>query len=190
MVRIPIVERRRRLIDAAIAIIAESGVCGATTRAIVGRAGMPLASFHYVFQSHQELLVATLHALIEVEMREHRNQPWPGSTEEEVIEAALNGQITDVLERSTNYRSLIELCQHVQHIAALSQLPQQFRTRRLERTLERLNDCNERGVVFDRQLPEVAEYLVTATDGISLSLLYGADPQQMRAAFATPLRVS
>ncbi|MDO5499209.1 MAG: TetR family transcriptional regulator [Propionibacteriaceae bacterium] len=56
MKRIPPAVRRELLLDAAFRVIARSGVQSATTRAICAEAAMPLASFHYVFESQQELM--------------------------------------------------------------------------------------------------------------------------------------
>src|SRR6187402_1088899 len=56
MPRIPSSDRRALLVEAAIRVIARHGVAGATTRAIVAEAGMSLASFHYAFRSHAEMM--------------------------------------------------------------------------------------------------------------------------------------
>ncbi|KXP06514.1 TetR/AcrR family transcriptional regulator [Tsukamurella pseudospumae] len=58
MARIPAAERRQELIDAAVLVIAESGVDGATTRRIADRAGAPLATLHYCFASKELLFGA------------------------------------------------------------------------------------------------------------------------------------
>jgi AcrR family transcriptional regulator len=50
--------RREQFIAAAINVIAEHGVDGATTRRIADAAGAPLASLHYCFRSKEELLWA------------------------------------------------------------------------------------------------------------------------------------
>ncbi len=56
MVRISAEERRALLVQAALRVIAARGVSAATTRAIVAEAGMSLASFHYAFRSHDEMM--------------------------------------------------------------------------------------------------------------------------------------
>ena len=56
MNRIPADQRRALLVQAALRVIAKQGVSGATTRAIVAEAGMSLASFHYAFRSHDEMM--------------------------------------------------------------------------------------------------------------------------------------
>ena len=65
MTRIPPPVRREMLIDAAFRVMAREGVQAATTRAICAEAGMPLASFHYVFASQQELMKELLRKVID-----------------------------------------------------------------------------------------------------------------------------
>ena len=61
MTRIPAAERRAALIDAALRVVSRNGLAQATTRAIVAEAGMSLASFHYAFESRDELDRRTHH---------------------------------------------------------------------------------------------------------------------------------
>jgi AcrR family transcriptional regulator len=56
MSRKSVKDRREELIEAAIRVLARAGVTGATTRAIAAEAGVALATFHYCFNSRDELL--------------------------------------------------------------------------------------------------------------------------------------
>ena len=49
-------DRRRRIIDAALELIAEEGVAGTTHRKVAARADVPLGSMTYHFESMDELL--------------------------------------------------------------------------------------------------------------------------------------
>lgn len=60
-------ERRQELITAATEVIGELGIQGATTRTIVARAGMSLASFHYAFPSREALFAACIDRLVDRE---------------------------------------------------------------------------------------------------------------------------
>ncbi|ANP71183.1 TetR/AcrR family transcriptional regulator [Cryobacterium arcticum] len=60
MTRLALADRRAALIDAAVRVIARHGLAAATTRAIVAEAGMPLGSFHYAFDSRDDLLAAVI----------------------------------------------------------------------------------------------------------------------------------
>lgn len=52
--------RRAALLDAAVEVIAERGVAGATHRAIAARAGMPTSTTSYFFSSLDDLMAAAL----------------------------------------------------------------------------------------------------------------------------------
>jgi TetR/AcrR family transcriptional regulator, regulator of biofilm formation and stress response len=52
--------RRRRLVDAALAVVARDGVAGLTHRAVAEEAGVPLASASYHFDGIDDLIVTAL----------------------------------------------------------------------------------------------------------------------------------
>ncbi len=56
MARMTVGERRRRLLIAAAEVIGRDGIANATTRAITDEAGMPRGTFHYCFESKDQLL--------------------------------------------------------------------------------------------------------------------------------------
>lgn len=60
--RAPALARREALLGAAVAVVAERGVGGATHRAIAAAAGVPLSTTSYFFGSLDELIVAALKA--------------------------------------------------------------------------------------------------------------------------------
>lgn len=53
-IRVP--ERRKRIIEAAIQVIAENGLAGTTTRKIAERAEAPLGALHYCFENKEQLI--------------------------------------------------------------------------------------------------------------------------------------
>nr|WP_238421174.1 TetR/AcrR family transcriptional regulator [Gordonia sp. 'Campus'] len=64
MARMSVDQRRSALIESAYRVIADHGVEGATTRRICAHAGMPLASFHYAFESRTALLCAVMETAV------------------------------------------------------------------------------------------------------------------------------
>ena len=54
----PVTDRRRQFVDAAIQVIAREGVAKATTRRIAEAADAPAAALHYCFSSKDELFRA------------------------------------------------------------------------------------------------------------------------------------
>jgi AcrR family transcriptional regulator len=70
MERLPAGQRRGDFISAAVQIIAERGVHGATTRRIAERAKAPLASLHYCFHTKEELFLAIYEEMSASQIRE------------------------------------------------------------------------------------------------------------------------
>lgn len=66
--RMSVEQRRSALIESAYRVIADHGVEGATTRRICAHAGMPLASFHYAFESRTALLCAVMEQAVPVDI--------------------------------------------------------------------------------------------------------------------------
>jgi len=67
MTRMSVAERRVALVAAALRVIARQGMSAATTRAIAAEAGMPQASFHYAFESRDELMREVVRNVVERE---------------------------------------------------------------------------------------------------------------------------
>lgn len=65
MARVSAVQRRQDFIEAAVRIIAQHGVRGATTRRIADEAGAPLATLHYCFHTKEALFLAVFQHLSE-----------------------------------------------------------------------------------------------------------------------------
>ena len=68
--RAPALARREALLSAAVAVVAESGVGGATHRAIAARAGVPLSTTSYFFASLDDLILEALRAFVAVQVVE------------------------------------------------------------------------------------------------------------------------
>jgi DNA-binding transcriptional regulator YbjK len=62
--RAPALARREALLAAAVEIVAEAGVGGATHRAVAARAGVPLSTTSYFFASLDELILEALRAFV------------------------------------------------------------------------------------------------------------------------------
>ena len=187
--RMPLEERRRRLIEAAIVIVGESGVGAASTRAISTRAGMPLASFHYAFSSQQELMMAALHTLVEREMADHGDLELDGDNQADAVRSGLLMHLADVDRRPRDYRALQELSLYAQHIPGFEDLPATFRQRRTTRIHDKLvHFRSSRGISFDRPAIDIAKGLVLLADGITLSMLTGRDAGELRESIHRQLR--
>ncbi|MBD0023657.1 TetR family transcriptional regulator [Gordonia pseudamarae] len=78
MTRMPVEQRRKALVEAAFEVIAERSAEGATTRTICSHAGMPLASFHYAFESRDDLLRRVMLTTVPEEISDWVSTMVPG----------------------------------------------------------------------------------------------------------------
>src|SRR3954454_4054907 len=102
-------ERREQLLDAAIDVMSDRGISGATTRAITERAGVPHGVFHYCFDSK----AALLRALLARESERALSTAWrldpdsDGLTE--ALATAIHGQLARVRAGPKQFLVLAEL---------------------------------------------------------------------------------
>lgn len=185
MTRMTLAERRQKLIEAALAVIAQQGVPAATTRAIAAEAGMPLASFHYAFESHQALMSEAMETLDRLERQHCEALALTGSTVPEMVSGMLESHLSDVVERREVYLSRWELCDHALRTEGLQERPAQWRQHRLELIADKV-------AAHSAQLPDLAsrdprglaEALLVMCDGLTMRYLATADEDGTRKAIA------
>ena len=136
MPNIPVSRRRELLLEAGVRVIARSGVTAATTRAIVAEAGMPLASFHYAFDSHEEFLLR----LIERELTPTLPTPPTTASFPRAIEEFLRGLL---LQDGAPHNIALELTVHAIQRDALRE------------------ETSRRIVAYDAQIAEALGELAT-----------------------------
>jgi AcrR family transcriptional regulator len=110
-------ERRAALVDAALRVIARDGVSAATTRAISAEAGMPQASFHYAFESRDELMLEVVRHVVEQEERSILPAMAPTSAPADMREALRSGlehYFAGVVSDPDHERAMYELSQYSQ----------------------------------------------------------------------------
>jgi AcrR family transcriptional regulator len=172
MSRLPVAERRERLLAAAFAVIARGGVAAATTRAIVDEADMKLASFHYAFASREELLGELVEQVVGAEATALELDPAAGSTLEEILAAGLRRYFDGVRADPARERAMFELTQYAMRTEGMQPLAarQYARYRRL--AAEALAEAAARsGCAWPAGTDQTAAHLVALTDGITLAWL-------------------
>lgn len=174
MTRMPAAQRREALAHAALRVIAERGVEGATTRSIVAEAGMSLASFHYAYRSRDELLgtlvdavvaqqSAAVAAVIDADLR--------GSVRR-ALQAYLDGLIADPAAE----RALLELMHYAQRTPALrSRVGEQWSVYRASARHLAEHAAAAAGATWRVPVEQVAHLIITITDGITLGWLADRD---------------
>lgn len=189
MTRIPAADRRSALVRAALRVVAERGVAQATTRAIVAEAGMSLASFHYAFQSRDELMVELIrHVVAEEATAVLPVLPGPsadaadgtGGTDDPGGRESLRQLLRDGLQRYADHvsrdpqreKAMLELTQYALRSPALHHLAVAQYERYHALAAEALDTAaRQSGSVWRHPVDDVARLLVSLTDGLTIAWL-------------------
>ncbi|TYL55678.1 TetR/AcrR family transcriptional regulator [Nocardioides sp. BGMRC 2183] len=108
MARIPVAQRRRDFIDAAVEVIATHGIDGATTRRIAEQAQANVAMLHYCYDSKEDLF-ADVYEHIAGRFREVIEQSDPHTTVLETAQSILRGVMESYFESPAFGATTIEL---------------------------------------------------------------------------------
>lgn len=182
MARMSSIDRRLELVQAALRVIAEQGVQGATTRAIVAEAGMPLASFHYVFASHGEMMEELIAYVVDNQsMAAFEAIRFSGdirSTIRDGLQAFFETIVADTAEEQV----LFELMLFAMRTPGLESLPGRQWDKYREAAVNILTAVADSAKIYWAVPVEtVARMLITYTDGLTLAWLADRD----RAAATT-----
>lgn len=197
MTRMSAGERRGALVQAALRVVARQGVAAATTRAIVAEAGMSLASFHYAFESRDELMSELVSFVLEEQDDALRIMlsGVPGITEvvagargpeadpvREVVSAGLRAFFDVVRQDPDREKAMFELTQYAMRTPGLESLARsQYESyySLAERAIRSVTEALH--VRWDRSVRDVAVLLVALTDGLTLGWLVGRDDRSAEA---------
>ena len=184
MTRIPAADRRIALVRAALRVVAERGVAQATTRAIVAEAGMSLASFHYAFQSRDELMVELIRHVVDEEatavLPEASIDDANGQDEREplrqILRDGLQRYADHVSREPLREKAMLELTQYALRSPELHHLAVAQYERYHALAAEALDSAARRsGSVWLHPVGEVARLLVSLTDGLTIAWLVDRD---------------
>ncbi|MEX2550282.1 MAG: TetR/AcrR family transcriptional regulator [Nitriliruptoraceae bacterium] len=182
------VDRRREdLIEAAIAVLAERGLAGATTRAITQRAGLALGAFHYAFTSKDELLAAVMERMASTIDR-LRTDPVadavpvrsPGAPAEPVATLRdLLARLWQILEEEPNEQlAQFELALHARREPGLLHLAGQRQERLIASIAGVIRTAP--GQLDEAASQELARSVADHLDGLLLHRLIEDDPDEGR----------
>jgi AcrR family transcriptional regulator len=179
--RISAVDRRSALVDAALRVVAERGVAHATTRAIVAEAGMKLASFHYAFESRDELMTELIRSVTADEASAVLPAAAPAAEEPVAAgEDSLRGILRSGLQRYADHlvaeplreKAMLELTQYalrspqMQHLAR-----EQYDAYHALAATALESAAGRSGCEWLRPVDDVARLLVALTDGLTVAWL-------------------
>lgn len=180
MSRIAVEDRRSLLLDAAFRVIARSGVEGATTRAICSEADMAQASFHYAFESRDELLAELVHRGTTAEMSavsaplvsEELAEAFDSGDISLALRAGLSAYVDHLVAEPEREMAMITLAQYARRTQGLEPLAAQLYQRYYDMAelllVAAAQTCN---VEWDTPPTELAPIAIAATDGITLAYL-------------------
>jgi AcrR family transcriptional regulator len=175
--RKPASARRQDLVEAGLRVIAREGMHGATVRAIVAEAGVPLATFHYIFSSRDEMVGAAYAYLAEV--------PGTGAalpddaTVADVVRASFLRWFEGFLEHPEYELAIMEIMAYCSRTPALAHLPGVVQERYLEAVGELLEHVREQLGITAPAMPtrEAASLVLHATDGLTYAWLRTRDSE-------------
>lgn len=182
MARIPAPERRAALVEAALRVVAQHGIAQATTRAIVAEAGMSLASFHYAFDSRDELIDELITTVVARETQAVLPELIEGRDLGELVEAGLLRYFEHLRADPQHEQAMLELTQYAlrspeRHPLAIAQYARytELAARSLALAAE------QAGMVWRTPVERVARVLIAFTDGLTLTWLVDRDDAAARA---------
>ena len=179
MTRIAPAARRAALVQAALRVIARDGVAAATTRRIVAEAGMPLASFHYVFGSRDELMAELVNTVVAGEQSDLEPALDPATAPPELhaaIRSGLQHYLDGVRADPDREKAMFELTQWALREPGFAPLARRQYDRYFE-LAERaaLAAAELTGSAWSVPVADVARLLVTLTDGLTIAWLVTRD---------------
>lgn len=189
MAHTPVNERRQALIEATLRVVADRGLGHATTRAIVAEAGMSLASFHYAFESRDELIDELIKTMVERERAAAFPEVVPDSTLHELIEAGLRGYFAHLRNNPAHEQAMLELTQYALRSPERSTLARTQYAGYAEIAESSLAFAAEHtGSRWLVPVPTVARLLLALSDGFTLSWLVDRDDVAAEAAIVAAAR--
>ncbi|WP_434318024.1 TetR/AcrR family transcriptional regulator [Leifsonia sp. P73] len=179
MTRIAPAARRASLVQAALRVIARDGVAAATTRRIVAEAGMPLASFHYVFASRDELMAELVSTVVAGEQSDLEPALDPATAPLELraaIRSGLQHYLDGVRADPDREKAMFELTHWALREPGFAPLARKQYDRYYELAERAARAAAElTGSAWSIPVAEVARLLVTLTDGLTIAWLVTRD---------------
>ncbi|SFR73820.1 transcriptional regulator, TetR family [Agromyces sp. CF514] len=176
MTRIPAPERRVALIEAALRVVSRNGIAQATTRAIVAEAGMSLASFHYAFDSRDELIDELITTVIDRTRGAVMPEDFAGGTLVDVLEAGIVRYFEHLRADPEHEQAMLELTHYALRSPERHPLARAQYARYVELAEQSLELAAEHSdSVWTVPIARVARTLVAFTDGLTVTWLVDRD---------------
>lgn len=176
MARMSSVDRRGEIVQAALRVIADQGVQGATTRAIVAEAGMPLASFHYAFASRDEMMEELIAFVVDNQSVAAFETLRFGADIRSTIRDGLQAFFDSIVAETESEQVLFELMLFAMRTPGLESLPQRQWAKYRDAARQVLEAAADSASIdWIVPIDTVARMLITYTDGLTLAWLADRD---------------
>ena len=178
MARKPAAVRRRDLVEAGLRVIAREGMHRATVRAIVAEAGVPLATFHYVFASRDEM-IGEAYAFVALRPEENTMAAMPeGATLDDAIRAIFTLWFERFLEHPEYELAIMEIMAYCSRTPSLAHLPGEVQERYLEAVTDAVEGLREHfGASAAMPARDAAALVLHLTDGLTYCWLRTHDTE-------------
>src|SRR5919107_4230327 len=182
-------ERRARLVEAAIQVMAREGVSHATTRAIVTEAGMTTGAFHYSFFSKEELVLEVMRLLNARAFQAVTEQVRADTHGPQVIDRVVGAYVKHVAADTAQRQLSFELTLHALREPGLREAAVELYRATLGGVEELLGEMARAGG-FDwrRPVAELSRHTLSLIDGVSYQWIVTQDEatvRQLNDALAT-----
>ncbi|MFI9628832.1 TetR/AcrR family transcriptional regulator [Streptomyces sp. NPDC052042] len=183
MVRQSADARREQLVEAAIRVMIRDGVARATTRAVVGEAGLPLGALHYCFRSKQQLLHGVIERIMLRSLAFPLVTPTDGASPRDLFRAFLHAYWDRIRESPEEHQLTYELTQYALREPGLADVARRQYQQYLEANIDHLRTVAQLADIrWTMEVPVLARYGMNFLDGLTLNWLIDRDDPQALAA--------
>ena len=157
-------------------MIADKGVAAATTRAIVAEADMSLASFHYAFRSHAEMMRELIAWVVDAEVSAAFATVEPGRDIRATLRGGMQAYLDYVTADPGHEQVMFELFHYALRTPGLEAMAREQYEKYHQAVAEIvIGGATAAGITWRIPTIDVARLIVTFTDGITLAWLADRD---------------
>lgn len=179
---LPLEERRERLLDAALSVVADAGASALSLRRVAERAGVAHRVVTYAFGSKTALVEAVLHRASQRALDAVWADDLSPSDFAEAVRLSLHGLARDLRHHESEYRVVSELTASARahpELRGAAQSEIAASTRAIAASIERWSDAT--GRALNTPTPIVAAALRASVDGLVEWWLSSHDEQALDA---------
>ncbi|MGT2426208.1 TetR family transcriptional regulator [Amnibacterium kyonggiense] len=186
MQRIAVEERRAALLAAAVRVVARDGMARASTRAVAAEAGMPTASFHYVFASHAAMVEELVAAVLAAQAAAVAGSVREAGSLREFVGGALQGWLDRAAADPEAEVALHEIVAWTRSSPERHRLAERIYEGYASSIAAFVRAAEERFAVrWSLPRDDVARFVLVITDGVAARWLVDRDDAAARRALAT-----